>query len=66
MNNSEINMSEDDNLWTFIEAQVEIVLGKLVTGKSSKNVLIHQHSDRALWQNIYGIKDKHAAEIGRK
>ena len=66
MRDASINMSEKDNLWKFIKAQVEIFLGKLVTGKSSNDTLIDQYSDKVLWQNIDRIKGKHAAEIGRK
>ena len=66
MRDDAINMIEEDDLCKFIQTQVKIFLGTLVTSKSSNDTLTKHHSDKVLWQNIDGIKRKHAAEIGRK
>ena len=66
MRDATISMSEEDDIWKFIKVQVEIFLGKLMTGKSSNATLSDQCSDKILWQNIDVIKGKHEAEIVRK
>ena len=49
-----LNMNEDDELWIFVKSQV-VVLCKLVTSKSSDDILIDSNSEKILWQNVDGI-----------
>ena len=61
-----IKMSTNDSLWKQMEDQVKIFLGKLVTGKARDDKFISRHSEKVLWQSVYGVQGKLFAEIGRK
>ena len=46
MRDDVINMSEDDDLWKFIKAQVEIFFGELVTRKCNNDTLKDEHRNK--------------------
>ena len=61
-----ISTSEYDPLWKLIEAQEEILMGKLLIVKVSNDYFINRRSEKFLWQNVDSYSEKYTAEIGRK
>ena len=64
MHEATLNMNEEDELWIFIQSQVELFLGKLVTGKARDD--IGSNSDKVLWQNVDGFSGESTTETGRQ